>query len=388
MEFDFIVVGAGPIGSYLAKLLASDGFSVAIFDKKQEVGKDVVCSGIIGCEPYKEFGLPEDAVISRISEGSLFSPSMIKFQFSNDSPFAFITDRGKLDKILFSRAVDEGVKPFLGNMVIDLEKKKDRISLKFIDNGDVKEKNARCLLLATGSDFDLHRKAGLFAHERFLWGSRIEFDHKIEGPLEIYILNNPDLGSFGWVIPLEDKTRIGTVSKYNDRNALYRLIQKTNGRFKFPENGIEGAPIVYGDSKKMVSKRVISVGEAAGQVKTTTGGGIHYGLIGAKMAHSVLRKTALEDDFSVDRLLEYERLWRIKMGQEIKSGMILRNLISKIPSKTVDLIFKKAKNDSAIQENVKQIFCFDYHKNIIDFGMELILGRNTLRGSNLSKLNS
>ncbi len=384
MEFDFIVIGAGPIGSYLSKLLASDGFSVAIFDRKQEVGRDVVCSGIIGSEPYHEFDLPKDAIISRISDGSIFSPSMIQFQYSEDHPFAYIADREKLDKILFSRAINEGVEPFLGNMVTDLEKEKGRVSLKYFNQGDIRKISSRCIIIATGSDFALHRKAGLIAPERFLWGSRVELDYEIKGPLEIYLLCNPDLGSFGWVIPLKDKTRIGTVSEDYDRNALHRLIQKTNGRFKLQENRIEGAPIAYGDSKKMVSKRVIAVGEAAGQVKTTTGGGIHYGLIGAQLAHDILRKSALEDDFSADRLLEYERMWRIKMGHEIKAGMVLRNLISKVPSKTVDVVFKWAREDSAIKEDVKQIFSFDYHKNIIDFGVKLILGRNTLRRSKFS----
>lgn len=386
MEFDFIVIGAGPIGSYLARLLASDGFRVAIFDRKKEVGKDVLCSGIIGSEPYREFNLPEEAIISRISDGSLFSPSMIQFYYSHDLPFAYIADREKLDKILYRRAVEKGVEAFLGSSVIDLEKEKGRVCIEYLNNGYVKKISARCLVIATGADFALHRKAGLLAPKRFLWGSRVEFDCKLDGPLEIYILNNPDLGSFGWVIPLENKVRIGALSVDHDRSAIHRLIQKTNGRFRFSDYRIEGAPIAYGDSKKMVSERVIAVGEAAGQVKTTTGGGIHYGLIGARFAYNVLKKTALEDDFSEDRLLEYERLWRIKMGQEIKSGMALRNLVAKIPSKTVDIIFNWARKDPAIEEKIKQQFCFDYHKNLVDFGMELILGRNTLRRSKFSLL--
>ena len=74
------------------------------------------------------------------------------------------------------------------------------------------------------------------------------------------------------------------------------------------------------------------------------------------------------------------------MGQEIKSGMALRNLVAKIPSKTVDIILNWAKKDPEIEEKIKQQFCFDYHKNLVDFGMELILGRNTLRRSKFSLL--
>lgn len=379
MDFDFIVVGAGPIGSYLSGLLARDGFSVAIFDRKQDVGKGVVCSGIIGKGPYHEFDLPEDAIIGKISTGLLFSPSLIEFQYSHGSPFAYIADREKLDKILFARAVNEGVSPFLGNIVTDLKKEKERILLKYLRNGGIEEKSARCVIIATGHNFALHRKAKLVAPERFLWGSRVELDYKMEGPLEIYFLNNPDIGSFGWVIPFGDKTRMGILSKDYDRNALYSLIQKTNGRFKFREDRVEDAPIAYGDSKKMVDERVIAVGEAAGQVKTTTGGGIHYGLIGASIAHNTLKKAALADDFSANNLLEYERLWRIRMGEQVKAGITLRNLLSKMPPKAIDLVFNWAKKNPAIKEKLEQSFCFDYHKDLIEFGINLMSGKNNLK---------
>jgi hypothetical protein len=74
------------------------------------------------------------------------------------------------------------------------------------------------------------------------------------------------------------------------------------------------------------------------------------------------------------------------MGQEIKSGVILRNLVSKVPSKTVDMIFKLVTNEPEIKEKIEQMFCFDYHKNFIDLGMELILGRNTIRHFKIKQL--
>ena len=37
--YDILVVGAGPIGSYLASRLAKEGFKTAIFEEDKEVGK-------------------------------------------------------------------------------------------------------------------------------------------------------------------------------------------------------------------------------------------------------------------------------------------------------------------------------------------------------------
>ncbi len=383
MEFDFIVIGAGPIGSYLAKLLAEGGYSVGIFDKKKEIGERIVCSGIIGINPYSQFDLPKDAVINEISAIKILSPSLIEFQYSQDSPFAYVTDRKTIDKALFSRAQKEGVEPFLENMVIDLDHEKDRVCVKYLKKGNIKKESARCVIITTGTNFTLHRKVGLVPPKRLLWGRRIEFDQKCDGPVEIYILNSPYLGAFGWVIPLENQTRIGVLSERNDGRVLHDLIRKNNGRFNIPEGRIDKAPIVCGDSKKMVSDRAIVVGEAAGQVKTTTGGGIHYGLIGASIANRVLLKAARANDFSRDFLLEYEKLWRNKMGKEIKSGIILRNLISKISPSKVDKVFNHLKNTPSINDKIKENFSFDYHKGIIELGMDLLLGRSKKRCSKL-----
>jgi flavin-dependent dehydrogenase len=57
-EHDIIIVGAGPIGSYTAFLLAREGFDVGIFEKNPSIGKDVNCSGIVSVECFKRFGLP------------------------------------------------------------------------------------------------------------------------------------------------------------------------------------------------------------------------------------------------------------------------------------------------------------------------------------------
>jgi digeranylgeranylglycerophospholipid reductase len=373
MDFDFIIVGGGPVGSYLGKAIVEEGFSVAVFERKKEVGEGVICSGIIGKDPYENFNLPEKAIVREISSLRIFSPSLRELSYSRKSPFAYIADRKILDKELFKEAVEKGVTGFLDSKVLSIQRDKDRILIKYLEKGKELQKSARCIILATGSDFSLHRRAGISIPNKLLWGNRV----KVTGgngksSVEVYLLNKPNLSSFGWVIPLDGWTRIGALSESGGKESLESLITKSNGRFTIDMNKIEKAPIACGISNKLVSDRVIAVGEAAGQVKTTTGGGIYYGLIGASLAKDILVSAARANDFSARFLSRYEYNWKNQMGEEIKNGIMVRNLASKMTPRMVDTVFEFLEKNPSVKEELEDSFCFDYHKDIIKSGVKFL----------------
>ena len=371
MDFDFIIVGAGPIGSYLAKSLVEEGCSVGIFERKEEVGEGVICSGIIGKNAYDEFNLPEKAIIRKISSLKVFSPSLIELEYSKGEPFAYIADRKVFDRELFREALEGGAESFLASKVFDIQREKDKILVKYFQNSHELQKSARCIIIASGTSFALHKKIGFSAPEKILWGNRVEASGGDgERSVEVYILSKPDLSSFGWIIPLNGHTRIGVLSGKNSRESLDNLIYKSNGRFNVSMDKVEMAPIACGNSEKIVGERVIAVGEAAGQVKTTTGGGIYYGLIGASIAREVLLKAAKTNNFSVDALKEYESTWADRMGDEIKNGIMVRNVASKITPQLVDNVFAFLKKNPSVKEELEDRFTFDYHQDIIRSGIK------------------
>ncbi len=376
MDFDFIIVGAGPIGSYLTKSLVKEGFSVGIFERKKEIGEGVICSGIVGKDAYDKFNLPEKAIIRKISSLKVFSPSLIELQYSKEEPFAYIADRKIFDKELFEKALEGGAESFLQSKVFDIEREKDKILIKYSENGRESKKSARCIVLASGTNFSLHEKIGVSAPEKILWGNRVQASGgNGNGSVEVYILSKPDLSSFGWIIPLNGHTRIGALSHKSSQETLKSLIYKSNGRFKVNMDTIEKAPIACGNSNKIFGERVIAVGEAAGQVKTTTGGGIYYGLIGASIAKEVLIKAAKTNNFSANTLSEYENVWKGRMGDEIKNGIMVRNMASKITPRLVDNVFDFLKKSPSIKQELENKFCFDYHQDIIKSGVKFFLNK-------------
>ncbi len=387
MDFDFIVIGAGPVGSYIAKSLVKEGHSVGIFERKKEVGEGVICSGIIGKDAYGKFSLPPEAIIRRISSLKIFSPSLIELEYSKENPFAYIVDRKEFDKELVKEASGEGVELFLESKVFDIQREKDGILIKYSKNEQEFQKSARCIIIASGTNFTLHKKIGFSVPEKILWGNRLETSGGDEkGSVEVYILSNPDLSSFGWVIPLNGHTRIGVLSGQSNQEPLESLIYKSNGRFNVNMDRVEKAPIACGNSKKIADERVIAVGEAAGQVKTTTGGGIYYGLIGASMASEVLLEAAKNNNFSADALKKYENMWADRMGDEIKNGIMVRNVASKFTPQLVDNVFDFLKKNPAIKEELENRFSFDYHQDIIKSGIKFFLNKVPSKFSSFTSL--
>ena len=108
-KYDVIIIGAGPIGAYTAYLLADKGLDVCLLDGKKEIGKDVICAGVIGKEAFKRYDLPGKSILSRISSATFLSPSRLKLEYDPKEVFAYVVDRKKFDKGILKSAVRVGV---------------------------------------------------------------------------------------------------------------------------------------------------------------------------------------------------------------------------------------------------------------------------------------
>ena len=70
----------------------------------------------------------------------------------------------------------------------------------------------------------------------------------------------------------------------------------------------------------------VAAGEAAGHIKTTTGGGIYYGLLSAELVADVVTRAFRTSSFSSRTLGEFERYWRSAFGNELMVGYFARKL--------------------------------------------------------------
>ena len=364
-RYDVVVIGAGPIGSYTAYQLADKGFKVCLIDEKEKIGEGVLCAGVISKEAFKRYDLPSASIVARIDSVSFFSPFGQRLEYDPQDVFAYIVDRDMFDHKLYLQAKRCGVDIFLKQRVKEISGASYFYSIKCSD----KTFNSKAVILATGIDYKLHNKVGLGDPPDFLYGSQVELPvPSSRSRIEIHIGKDFAPASFGWVIPYhENSSKIGVVLAQSGKRWLKKFIEQRLGdSSKFDTSGIRVKPIAYGTVEKSTNGCILAVGEAAGQVKTTTGGGIFYGLLCSEIAVEKLTRT-LRDGYSLN---DYEVTWRSALLPELDIGRNLRSIASKLSDQDIENLFSFVKQNKFWVELLVPRINFDYHSNFIFFCMK------------------
>lgn len=171
--------------------------------------------------------------------------------------------------------------------------------------------------------------------------------------VEVYIGRKYAPGFFAWIIPKRDGTvKVGLASKTGYVKKFFeRFIQshpiasKKLRRSRIEEISYHQIPL-GGAIPKTCLKNLLIVGDAASQVKPTTGGGIVFGLLCSKIAGEVAGEALSRNDLSEGFLKRYESLWRREIGLELAAMKKIRAFLNHIPEERIDKIFKKMSKTS------------------------------------------
>ena len=113
-------------------------------------------------------------------------------------------------------------------------------------------------------------------------------------------------------------------------------------------------------------ERMLAVGDVAGQVKPTTGGGIYYALLASEIASETLHESLKADDLSASRLSEYEKDWKSVLSQEMEIGYSARILFEGMKDNQVDFVMHALTRNGIYKELVEsRLLSFDWHSGII-----------------------
>jgi len=139
------------------------------------------------------------------------------------------------------------------------------------------------------------------------------------------------------------------------------------------------SPIPAEPIEQSYAERVLVVGEAAGQVKTTTQGGIYYGMLCAAMAAETAEEALQRKDFREVILRGYQTAWTRSIGEELKMGSALRQLFARLSDEQVDA-FVELGTRRDVLGLVKRLAQFDWHRELIQTSLKLPALREVVRG--------
>jgi digeranylgeranylglycerophospholipid reductase len=337
MKTEAAVIGAGPAGLLAAEAISRHGFGVEVFEEHKRVGYPVHCAGMISVEGFRRLGLEPDPVFHQntVYGGRVYSGDGSCITIRDRKPRAYIIDRGRFDVFLAETALDSGVVINTGRRVERLLFKDGTASgLRLTDS----EISTSVIIDAEGAGGRLLSRSGIdTGQDGIIQGFNVELDVDDVEPDMVEVWFDQELAKdfFTWVIPLgENKVRCGLATSRDDgAKKLEKFIKR---RFKqdIPRHHA-GLVCIGGPVSRTVYPGLILVGDVAGQVKPTTGGGVVMGGLCAQHAGETAVK-ALSGRCSLD---EYEKEWRTRYGSELQTMLYLRKLLNDQDDERMNRIF-------------------------------------------------
>ena len=299
----------------------------------------------------------------------MISPYQTALTYSHREPFASVVDRAIFDREIADLAGQSGTHIECGALVTDIKVAEDHVDVTTIKDEDEKNvtvNRAKVVVLATGVNSTLHRMVGLGAPQSFFNGVQTEVPKNGCNNTTIYIGNRIAPGAFAWAVPAGQQVRIGLVTEGNPIESFDKFMSRYYA--KDWENGARDKTryklIIQGALSKTYGHRVLAVGEAAGQVKTTTGGGVYFGLLGSRIASTTILRNLRNNDLNSKAFSEYEKTWKKAFHKEILIGFYARKIFSRLNDGQIERLFLLAQNNGVfpyIQENGN----FDWHSDLI-----------------------
>jgi digeranylgeranylglycerophospholipid reductase len=365
---DVVVIGAGPAGLHAARLLSERGLDVIVLEEHEAVGRPVHCTGILAREAFDEFGLARDTILNPLTAARFVSPGGRDFIYRPRSVEAVVVDRVVFDARLAARAVGAGARILYGARVRTINCDADFVS---VDTSVGSALRARACVLACGGRYALHRQLAMKLPALLLHTAQAELPAARPGDVEVHFGAEIAPEGFAWVVPVTrgDQTyaRVGVMCANAAPRYFKRMLNRISTRWGI---SVEGTPeprqkvLPLSAIARTYGNRLLVVGDAAGLVKPTTGGGIYYSLLSATLAADTLIDALARGDLGARSLATYERRWREHLDAELSTQRSLRVLARRMRDEDIESLFELALTDG-VMPIVRRTATFNRHRQLI-----------------------
>lgn len=362
---DVLIVGGGPAGLYAGLRFAQNGFHALVCEEHAVIGDPVHCTGVLAAESFDELELPRDATINTLTTAEFMSPAGLTVTYTPRSPLATVIDRPAFDRALAARAVAAGAEVRTGIRVSHIETEANAVGAQVGDSWV----RTRLLVLACGANYASQRRFGLGLPRLYLHTAQRELPARRLGDVEVQFGRSVAPGGFAWAVPVArpegPHVRVGVMTSH-DAPAYYSLaVSRLAERWGIADVAPPRQKILpLGAIGRTYSDRLLVIGDAAGLVKPTTGGGIHYSIVSARIAARIGAEALGRDRLDAASLAGYERAWRAELAEEFEAQHALRAIVTRFSDPEIDALFELARTDG-IMPIVRSTARFNKHRDLI-----------------------
>ncbi|HLN45002.1 MAG TPA: NAD(P)/FAD-dependent oxidoreductase [Candidatus Sulfotelmatobacter sp.] len=364
-----VVVGAGPTGCFAAIELAKHGVDTTVFEEHSEIGLPSHCAGHLSIRSLKNLGLyslPNNIIENTFSNATFYSPSGSRFSVHLKQPVTCTLNRELFDKFLAEKAQAAGARFRLNS----------RVSSLLVDNGTVvginveKANNiekvpAKIVVDAEGVGSRLLKETDLsnVSRKKLVYSVEAEIENvqNIDrDTVEVFLGKDYASGFYAWIIPLLDETaKVGLATNVGNPKVLLQKLMAKHPvaskqfiRARIRRITFHSIPL-SGIIQKAYTDGFLAVGDAASQVKPTTGGGVIFGLTCAQIAADVASEAINKSNVSSNFLQQYQKRCIDKLGFDFRVMLQVRKFLDSLSDEKLDHainVFNRLGVDKALSD--------------------------------------
>jgi geranylgeranyl reductase family protein len=335
-----------------AREIAKKGHSVLVLEEGFEIGTPDHCGGLVSTSALSELGIEpiQKTFDSTIDSAIIYAPGGKHIEINSKKQKVIVVNRRELDKQVARQAEQSGAEIRVKTGF----KEKTKLGVKTTD-GEI-----RCKTLV-----DCRGVGALINNERdgILLSAQYEVyaDWIKDGRVEVYFDNVKYPGFFAWIIPSGNGAgKVGIAGREINVSSLMKQFLNSKGNYSTIRKIF--APIwIKGPIKNFVTGNTVIAGDAAGQSKPTTAGGIYSCGMGGIFAGNAITKYLESND--KEQLKQYQKNWHDRFGKEFEKQRLARKILERIDNKTIDSIFDTITPE--ITNEISNKDDFDFHASSI-----------------------
>ena len=348
MEYDVVIAGGSVAGLLCAREIANRGHKVLVIEEDYEIGTPEHCGGVVSVSAIDDLGvMPIRATLdNKIRSALLVSPSGKTLSIDARAQQVIVIDRREFDKQIAHQAQVVGAEIRVKTSLREITKEGVKTS-----DGEIK---CKIIVDARGVSSIIQKdRTGVLQSAQY----EVIADWVDKERIEVHLDQQKYPGFFAWVIPTRrDEAKVGVAGRGINAVSVMEDFLKKKGKHSTLRKIF--APIwIKGPIKEFVTNNVVTIGDAAGQSKPTTAGGIYSCGLGGIFAGKAISKFL--DSENKSELSEYQKKWNEKFGKEFEHMLLARSLLERLDNKSVDAIFDTI--TPKILDEISKEGNFDFH---------------------------